>query len=616
MFQKRRLSVYVVLLLAVSLVVFRSISLPTRALSWDVFGYYLYLPATFIYDDPGLENPEWVDEVMEKYQPSATLYQLVDGVDGKKVIKYTSGLALLYSPFFFIAHWLAPALGYPADGFSLPYQLILSLGGILWAILGLIILRKLLIRLFDDRTTAITILLIGFGTNYFQLTAFDGTLLSHNFLFSLYAFLLYTTIRWHERPTHNRAFQMGLTCGLITLIRPSEIVCLLIPLFWNAGSWRQFIFRFKVMKTNINHVLSFLVPAIIVGSIQFIYWKTTTGNWIFYSYDNPGEGFRFFPPYIFEFLFSYRKGWFVYTPVMLFALAGFYHLYKRSKAWNFAILAYVLLDLWIVSSWSCWWYAGGSFSARAMLPTYVLLALPLASLVEVVFLHRLRWLAAFFGLALIVLNLFQTWQFETGIIDKERMTKDYYWAVFGKTNIDKDKLDELLLVERSTESRDTFKHKDRYEKRSLFGPSPVSSDTTGALKLNGLNPYAPGPEIAYSDLTSFDHAWIYASVEVFIPESYQGQLPRLVAAFHHKGEAYKYRSETISPDSLKPGDWNTISFYYLTPEVRTPHDNLKVYVWQRESWPAYIRNLSVDVYEVKKTNSLLSRGVSNIITNN
>ncbi|KAF0202112.1 MAG: hypothetical protein FD170_2083 [Bacteroidetes bacterium] len=600
MFQKRRLSVYVVLLLAVSLVVFRSISLPTRALSWDVFGYYLYLPATFIYDDPGLENPEWVDEVMEKYQPSATLYQLVNGTDGKKVIKYTSGLALLYSPFFLIAHWIAPALGYPADGFSLPYQLILSLGGILWAIFGLIILRKLLLRLFDDRTTAVTILLIGFGTNYFQLTAFDGTLLSQNFLFSLYAFLLYTTIRWYERPSLKRAFQMGLTCGLITLIRPSEIVCLLIPLFWNAGSWRQFIFRFKVMKTNINHVLSFLVPAIIVGSIQFIYWKTTTGNWIFYSYDNPGEGFRFFPPYIFEFLFSYRKGWFVYTPVMLFALAGFYHLYKRSKAWNFAILAYVLLDLWIVSSWSCWWYAGGSFSARAMLPTYVLLALPLASLVEVVFLHRLRWLAAFFGLALIVLNLFQTWQFETGIIDKERMTKDYYWAVFGKTNIDKDKLDELLLVERSTESRDTFKHKDRYEKRSLFGPSPVSSDTTGALKLNGLNPYAPGPEIAYSDLTSFDHAWIYASVEVFIPESYQGQLPRLVAAFHHKGEAYKYRSETISPDSLKPGDWNTISFYYLTPEVRTPHDNLKVYVWQREPSTIYIRNFNVEVWETKK----------------
>jgi hypothetical protein len=128
----------------------------------------------------------------------------------------------------------------------------------------------------------------------------------------------------------------------------------------------------------------------------------------------------------------------------------------------------------------------------------------------------------------------------------------------------------------------------------------VSADTTGALKLDGQNPYAPGPDITYSELTSFDHAWIYASVEVFIPASYQGEFPMLVAAFHHNGEAYKYRTETVSPDSLKPGDWNTISFYYLTPEVRTPHDNLKVYLWQREPSTIYIRNFNVEVWETKK----------------
>ena len=47
-----------------------------HALTWDVFGYYLYLPATFIHDDPGLKDRAWLDEVMAKYDPSATLYQL------------------------------------------------------------------------------------------------------------------------------------------------------------------------------------------------------------------------------------------------------------------------------------------------------------------------------------------------------------------------------------------------------------------------------------------------------------------------------------------------------------------------------------------------------------
>ena len=581
--------------------VFRGIAWPTKSLTWDVFGYYLYLPATIIHDDPGLKDAGWLDEVMDTYAPSSTLYQLVSGDDGNRVIKYTSGLALLYSPFFFAAHWLAPVLGYPPDGFSLPYQLILSLGGIIWAIFGLIMLRKVLLRLFDDKITSFTLLGIVLGTNYFQLAAFDGTLLSHNYLFTLYALLFFTTIRWHERPSYTKAFLLGLTCGLIALIRPSEIICVLIPLLWNAGSWRQFTFRFKVIKINLYYVLAFMVPALLVGSIQLWYWKSVSGEWLFYSYDNPGEGFRFFPPYIIDFLFSFRKGWLVYTPLMLFAFAGFYTLYQRHRAWFPALLVFVLLDLWIASSWSCWWYAGGSFSARAMLPAYVLLAVPLASLIEVVAEKRWKWIAAGAALFIIVINLFQTWQFEIGIMDKDRMTRDYYWAIFGKTKIDHVKLDNLLLVERSNETKEVFTDFDRYSKRLVFEtPFQSNDDTAQALKLSGSNAFLSGPDFTYPQITSNDHAWIYAQVECFIPESFEGDAPLLVASFHHQNQAYKYRAEPLFVDSTSRGHWNSIHLWYLTPEVRNKEDNLKVYIWNRASSTIYLRNFTVDVWEIKK----------------
>ena len=600
MFQNRRFSIYVVIFLAIALIVFRGIAWPTKALTWDVFGYYLYLPATIIHDDPGLKDFEWLDEVMDTYAPSSTLYQLVPGADGNRVIKYTSGLALLYSPFFIVAHWLAPVLGYPADGFSLPYQLILSLGGIIWAIFGLILLRKLLLKLFDDKITSLTLLLIVLGTNYFQLAAFDGTLLSHNFLFTLYALLLFTTIRWHERPSYTKAFILGLSCGLITLIRPSEIICVLIPLLWNAGSWRQFTFRFKVIKINLYYVLAFVVPAVLVGSVQLWYWKSLTGDWLFYSYDNPGEGFRFFPPYIMEFLFSFRKGWFVYTPLMVFAFAGFYTLYKRHRSWFPALFVFVLLDLWIVSSWSCWWYAGGSFSARAMLPAYVLLAVPLASLIEAVGSKRWKWIVATLAVLLVALNLFQTWQFQKGIIDKERMTRDYYWAIFGKTKIDEEKLDTLLLVERSTETREVFSDFDRYSKRLVFETSFQSNnDTAQALGLSGSNAFLSGPDLPFHQITSNDHAWIHAKAECFIPDSFEGAAPLLVASFHHQNQTYKYRAEALLVDSTSRGRWNSLDLWYLTPEVRTREDNLKVYVWNRTDSPIYIRNFVVEVWEAK-----------------
>ena len=600
MFRNRRFSVYVVIFLAIALMVFRGIAWPTKALTWDVFGYYLYLPATIIHDDPGLKDVGWLDEVMDTYAPSATLYQLVPGEDGNRVIKYTSGLALLYSPFFFVAHWLAPVMGYPTDGFSLPYQLILSLGGIIWAIFGLILFRKLLLRLFDDKITSLTLLLIVLGTNYFQLAAFDGTLLSHNFLFTLYALLLFTTIRWHDRPSYTKAFILGLTCGLIALIRPSEIICVLIPLLWNAGSWRQFTFRFKVIKINLYYVLAFMVPALLIGSIQLWYWKSVSGDWLFYSYNNPGEGFRFFPPYIVDFLFSFRKGWFVYTPLMIFAFAGFYTLYQRHRSRFPAVLVFVLLDLWIVSSWSCWWYAGGSFSARAMLPAYVLLAVPLASLLEVVAEKRWKWIAAAFAVLIVVLNLFQTWQFQKGIIDKERMTRDYYWAIFGKTKIDREKLDTLLLVSRSTETREEFADFDRYSKRLVFEtPFQSDNDTAQALKLSGNDAFLSGPDLPYHQITSNDHAWIHAKAEYFIPENFEGDTPMLVASFHYQNQAYKYRAESFLVDSTLRGKWNSLDLWYLTPEVRTLEDNLKVYIWNRTASPVYFRNFVVEAWEVK-----------------
>ncbi|MFH1118803.1 MAG: hypothetical protein V1775_03200 [Bacteroidota bacterium] len=592
-------SLYAFVFLAITIIAVRLISTPSKAISWDVFGYYLYLPATFIYDDPGLSDHEWLDGIVEKYKPSQTLYQLVPGIEGNRVIKYTSGMALLYTPFFFIAHWLAPEFGYPADGFSLPYQLIVTIGGLFWIILGLFAFRNLLLKFFSDLTTTATMILIVAGTNFFHLAALDGTLLSHNFLFTLNVFLCLTTIEWHRNPSITTALITGMLCGLIALIRPSEGICFLIPLLWNTGTKATLHQKLALLRRFPYHPAIALLGIIAVGSIQFFYWKNFTGEWLFYSYNNPGEGFRFFPPFLAEYLFSFRKGWLIYTPVMIIALTGFISLYRRNRAMLPSIALFFLFDLWIVSAWSCWWYAGGSFSARAILPSYVLLAFPLACLTEGIT-GKWRKSAIIAGGLIILLNLFQSWQFYTGIIDKERMTLPYYIAIFGKTDVDKEKLDRLLLVERSTESTEMLKHPERYSGTVIFGNNPVTvADTAGATKLNPDNPFAPGPDIAYCKLTDADHVWLRVSVEILLPAGYSGPYPLLVSAFHYKGQAYKYRAESFSEHSPSPGIWHKIEYWYLSPEVRTKEDNLKVYVWHSSELPVFARNLRVEKFELK-----------------
>ncbi|MBK6829284.1 MAG: hypothetical protein IPG92_00410 [Flavobacteriales bacterium] len=146
----RRWSLITVWALCALLFILRTTQTAKHALTWDVFGYYLYLPATFIHDDPALKDRAWLDEVMLKYDPSTTLYQLVEGPDGSRVIKYSSGMAVAYAPWFFIAHVIAEQLGYPADGFSMPYQVLVTYGTLLHVLLGLFILRKVLLHFFDD----------------------------------------------------------------------------------------------------------------------------------------------------------------------------------------------------------------------------------------------------------------------------------------------------------------------------------------------------------------------------------------------------------------------------------------------------------------------------------
>jgi hypothetical protein len=191
-------SLWMVYLLFVIVVVFRFVIPPTHILTWDVLGYYLYLPAHFIYHDLQLTDLSWLKALNEEYHFSGTLYQLVKSPEKGMVIKYTAGIAVLLSPLFFLADMVAPLLGYPDDGLSVPYQYIMTLGGLIAVFIGLWYLRKVLLHFFTEKMTALLLFLIVMGTNYFQLMTFDGTLLTHNFLFSFYALLLWNTIRWHQ----------------------------------------------------------------------------------------------------------------------------------------------------------------------------------------------------------------------------------------------------------------------------------------------------------------------------------------------------------------------------------------------------------------------------------
>jgi hypothetical protein len=116
----------------------------TLSMSWDAFGYYYYLPLTFIEDSLIITSLDDIRPIFEKYDPSSTLYQFSVTDSGNIIIRYPAGQALLYLPFFLIGHLAALVLGYPIDGFSEPYDFAIRAGGVVYNILGFYFISKIL----------------------------------------------------------------------------------------------------------------------------------------------------------------------------------------------------------------------------------------------------------------------------------------------------------------------------------------------------------------------------------------------------------------------------------------------------------------------------------------
>jgi hypothetical protein len=146
--------------------VFRLNNVIEKEISWDVLGYYLYLPATFIHDDPLFNDTSWLKKVNDEKKLTDTLYMISSNNEGEPMYFFLMGTAIVYLPFFFIGHFSAFLLGFPMDGFSSPYQYSMVIGGIIYTLLGLYFLRKILLHFFSDRITSILLLIIVFGTNY------------------------------------------------------------------------------------------------------------------------------------------------------------------------------------------------------------------------------------------------------------------------------------------------------------------------------------------------------------------------------------------------------------------------------------------------------------------
>lgn len=370
------------------------------ALGWDVAGYYWYLPSVFIYHD--LKGMAFSAAIRDRYAVNPELPPAFRHPGtGNYVLRYSCGTALAMLPAFGAAHLYCKSTGKaPADGFSKPYQLALQVWWVLIALGGLVLYGRFLRRYHSDAVAAWVLLLLVFASNYLNWAAIDVGQ-THSLLFTLYAALLLLTEAFHRRPGLLRGAAIGLLTGFMTLVRPSEIIAILIPLLWGLESAAP-----KALKGRAQwlwHQRGALLAAAAAGtavlSLQLAYWKYVSGEWIVYSYGD--QGFSFLHPHFRQYTFDWAHGWLIYAPVMAFAAVGILPFLKngRNKA---AVLAFTLLNYYLVASWDLWQYG-----SRAMIQSYPVMGLLLAALVAWVL--RQSWRRIVFVPVFAVLVYYNFW---------------------------------------------------------------------------------------------------------------------------------------------------------------------------------------------------------------
>lgn len=395
----------------------------------DGLGYYNYLPAVFIYKDLNFKFTDTLQT--EFYKHKEDNQGIIRQVNGQGVNKYFAGTALMQTPFFLGSHLVALSSDqYATDGYSSIYQRGIYHAALVYALLGLLFLRFSLNHLGIKKWWVFWIQTAVFLASSLPNYIVTDASFSHAYSFALISIWSYLIVSFDQNKP-KKLIWIALVLGLIVLIRPINIIIVTFVPFLLLLAGKKFSdIRLYFSNKKILWFAAFSFTLVV--AIQPLIWYLQTGQFIVRSYGD--ESFNFLNPHFFEFLFSYRKGFFVYAPVffVLLVLGSIYWI--KNKSWKQLASFYVPFTflIYVLSSWWIWYY-GQSYGSRVTIdfyPFFALAAVPFFKKSPVIF----RWLIIpIVGFAA-YLALVQTYQYKHYILNWDSMHKEAYWTVFLKTD--------------------------------------------------------------------------------------------------------------------------------------------------------------------------------------
>ncbi len=575
--------------MCVALVLFYSYSgIGNTLTSWDNFGYYFYLHLSFINKDLTFTNADFIRQIINEYNLSSSMYQFfVVEETGNWVIRYPCGMALLYSPFFLLGHIGANVFDFKQDAISLPYQYAMSICSLFYSVLGIWYLRKVLKLFFSDNVTAITMIVVVCFTN--AIAYLSNTITPHNLLFAINICFVHYAIKWCENATFKNSITIGFLLGLTTLSRHTELIIILLPIFYNVYDKKSLIEKWKFVKANKYKLLVSIISFVIVFIPQIYYWKTVTGHFLFDGYsNNPAEGLDLLSPYTFNYLFSFRKGWFVYTPIMLFAMFGLLVVYKQNKKIFLPLFLYSFFTIYVLSSWTNWWYTN-SFGQRSIVQCYGVFAILIACFFVFISSKKLllKLTVTIVTITLGLLNHFQFWQLNAGVLPSDLVTAKYYKAIFLKTNLTGE--EKRFLLKNKGDLPDLTSNPNKYFLYKSFYAKTQEEKLFDKVEFNNVNVSTFVKNAIIDDYVIFRCKF---KIKPAIPN--QNGYILIPLHYNYNKKPYCYKGQNVDFSKLSYNEWTEVKIDYTSTDVRTFNDEIVTYVWNIAHLQFYIKDFVLE----------------------
>jgi hypothetical protein len=424
---------YIIAIIAITVSLYFAVTNTSGILYGDALGYYSYLPASVIYhkldrvddlsDDPNI--PTEIASGISRFKESYSTNE-----KGHPIIQYSYGLSAMLSPGFLSVYLWDRIQGRSSNGFEQRYQNAIVFLNVLYLLLGLFFCYRSL-SVYYPKVSALGATLIGLlGTNLLWF-GFIQHGMAHVPQFMLISAVFYLSTKLRLKWSDSTVLVIALLMGLITIIRPVDIIFGIIPItFILEGLNKGFDYRTQLLHRIVIKlpiaILLFILPII----PQLLYWKMMTGSYIYDSYSN--YHFHWTEPHILDGLLGAKNGWFMYTPVMLIALVG---LFCKSVPKRIKIIVLIILPIhiYVTYAWYNYNYING-FGSRPMIHVYPLM---LFGIVSILSQHNtiVRWVNLSLILITSLISLNFTYKQLSGKLYSDESTWAFNKSTFYKNNI-------------------------------------------------------------------------------------------------------------------------------------------------------------------------------------